>query len=381
MDSNDEKEPSDNPSKSIKHDVDFTVFNDTDQCTGDDPKNKRTPNLKKCSSVSRVIYALKYYMAITKKIDKVGVSTFTDFIKSLYQNYINDITHLTEAHSSDLEDIHKSLFNEHGFKSCDLRKCKISGRHSDVKGTGKLDDSIPIDDALSQFIVDSFDSVHFYLFHLFDVGLRTQRVDIDSEQKGDDEIEDDDEAQSQCIDRAFLRRKRRQKAVRNELSEYFQRFQGGENKFVISGQNVIREDTGSNTYFDRLIDSLGDCINNGQQLRQYLMEHGFDTEAIRDDVDRYPNESNSNIFGVLDKKTSGKIAYFVNRRRRMSCCPLMFMYYLFHSVPVEVTQCTYFGAFSENSAVQGVQHRVHVDVLAMFCTKRRRGGGSSSYKC
>ena len=179
MDKNDDKEmKSDVPFKSTDDDIDLSIFNDIDQCSVHDSKSETTPNLKLCPSLKRVIYALKHYGAMTCNMDNEGVSTFVDFIKSIYKNYLNDIIHLTEVHGDDLEDIHKSLFNEYRFKHCDLRKCKISGRHSAVNG--KEEQSIPRHDAFSQFIIDSFDSVHFYLFHLFDVGLRTLRADTES---------------------------------------------------------------------------------------------------------------------------------------------------------------------------------------------------------
>ena len=336
-----DQKQSDKQLKASKNHIDFDIFEATEQCTGDDPKNKTTPNLKECSSVKRVLFALKYYMAMTRRMDKEGVSAFTDFIKFIYKNYLNDITHLTEEHGGDLEDIHKSLFTEYGFKPCDLTKCKLSGRHSAVNGTEKGDDFKPNDDAVSQFIVDSFDSVHFYLFHLFDIGLRTLRADIDSEQKEDDEIEDEDAAQSQCVDRAFLRRKKRLKAVRNELTEYLQRFQGEANKFVISGQTGERKQSGNKTYFDRFVEALIDSVDGGERVRRYLMEQHFDTDAIRGDVGRYPNAQNSNILGVLDdddgaKEEGGrvreemkkKMGYFVNRRRRTFCCSLNSIYSL-----------------------------------------------------
>ena len=265
MDSNDnDQQQSDEQLKGSKNDIDFAIFNDTNPS----------------GAVKRVIYALKYYMAMTRKMDKEGITTFTDFIKSIYKNYLNDITHITDLRSDDLEDIHKSLFNEYGFKPCDLRKCKISGRHSAVNGTKKDEDSIPRMDALSQFIIDSFDSVHFYLFHLYDVGLRTLRAEIDSEHKDDDEIEDEDAPQSQFVDRAFLRRKNKVKSIRNELRDYFQRFQGEENKFVISGKAGLRNETDKKTYIQRFID----CVDGGRRLMRYLMEQGFDTEAINDDI-------------------------------------------------------------------------------------------------
>ena len=362
-------EPNDRLKRSSKNLIDFAIFSETDHCTGD------TPNSEECASVKRVIYALKYYMMMTKKMDKEGISTFIDFIKSIYNNYLNDVAHLTETHGSDLEDIHKSLFNEYGFKHCDLKKCKLSGRHSSVNGTEKEETRIPINDPLSNFIVNSFDSVHFYLFHLFDVGLRTFKADRHSQRRDDDEIESEDETR---FDRAFSEKKKKLKAVRHELNEYFKRYEGEENKFVISGQTGELKETGNTTYSDRFIATLTDSGDGRQRLKRYFIEHGFDTEAIRHDVGRYPNAQNSNIFGVVhehDDETGEKIAYFVNRRRRTFCCsldvlcsfPHCFSLRRFTRSVQQITLCF----LPTTSPIQRVQHGVHVDVLAIFCTERR----------
>ena len=201
-----------------------------------------------------------------------------------------------------------------------------------MNGTDKEDETIPRLDSLSQFIIDSFDSVHFYLFHLFESGLRTLKADVDSEQKEDDEIEDEDADQNQSVDRAFLRRKKRLKSARNKLADYFQRHEGAENKFVISQLIGDKKETGNKTYFDQILDALSDVVDAEKRMRRYLMEHGFDSDAVRDDVERYPNPRNSNLFGVLDQDSMKKMSYFVNRRRSTFCCSLNSMHFLFLSV-------------------------------------------------
>ena len=305
-------------------DVDCDLFETTNQCTSDNPQSPKQPNWNTCSSVKRVIHALKYYETTTKGLNQEGVLAFTYFIKSIYKNYLHDITHLSEVHGGDLEDIHRSLFNEHEFKPCDLKKCKISGRHSGVNRSEKDRNATPCHDAFSHFIRDSFDSVHFYLFHLFDVGMRTLRSDIDSEQKDDDEIDDEDAVQSKWVDRAFLRRQKRLKAVRNELTDYFKRYEDQQNKFVISKQTGDQKEIKNQTYIDRFVDVLSDCAVGRQRMTRYLMEQDFDTESIKDDVERYPNAQSSNLFAVLDddddNEWTKKLAYFVNRRRRTFCC-------------------------------------------------------------
>lgn len=113
----------------------------------------------------------------------------------------------------------------------------------------------------------------------------------------------------------FCREKKRLRAVRNQLGEYFQK-----NKFVISSNKTDfdRDETESKTNVDRFVAILADSNDGGQRLGRYLLEQSFDTEAINYDVERYPSAQNSNIFGLVinDEDARKKMDHFINRRRR-----------------------------------------------------------------
>ena len=68
------------------------------------------------------------------------------------------------------------LFNKYAFKQCDINSCILSDRHCKGNRTndnGKDDDDNNNKmDPMFLFYQSIYDSVHYYLFHLFDLGLR-----------------------------------------------------------------------------------------------------------------------------------------------------------------------------------------------------------------
>ena len=87
---------------------------------------------------------------------------------------------------------------------------------------------------------------------------------------------------------------------------------------MIYGQTGDRTER-ERTYFDRFVDALTDSVDGGQRIKQYLVDGAFDSDAIRDDVGRYPDAQSSNLCGLAvdDEATTKKMAYFVNGRRCM----------------------------------------------------------------
>ena len=281
-------------------------FEGSQQCDDSNPR------WKGCQSMKRLIYALQYYMDVEEG-GKDGINAFTDFIKSEYRTCLNDIIHLS-VHDNDLEDIHHSLFTEYGMKQCDLTKCKLSGRHC---AESRENERIA-KDGISTFYADCFDSVHHYLFHLFDLGLRTLKTETEIEQQVDN-VSDDEGDRFRYVDRVFSRKQQRMKSIRKELKDLFTRCNDGDNKFIIQGRSEsLIESKDDQTYSDRFLNGLSLFDDVSIRLEQYLKDNAFDSDAVKQDIDRYPNAQNSNICTLVDEDAAiERIGLFVNKRRCM----------------------------------------------------------------
>eukprot|EP01084_Bolivina_argentea_P091584 164848_1 len=160
--------PKDTHIKSKKpNNIDFSSFESTQQC------DEKTPNINNCACITRIIHSLKYYAFLNTKRNKEGQVTFINFIQTLYLHYLNDMIHLTTTHEQDLQDINNMLFDKYGFKKCDVKSCVLTDRHCKMNrrnnnnNENKTEDNT---DKIFMFYQDVFDSMHYYLFHLFDLG-------------------------------------------------------------------------------------------------------------------------------------------------------------------------------------------------------------------
>ena len=258
-------------------DIGESIFEDTQQCDGSNHA------LGRCKSVHRMIYALKYFMDLSSGGSTEGVVIFTDFIKFRYKNYLNDMIHLND-HENDLKAIHRSLFTEYRMKKCVLKKCKFSIRHH----REAQDNETIANSGISNFYTLCFDSIHYRLFHLFELGLRTMNTDNANDAKGGNRIYDE----SHYIDRALRRKRHRMDSIRS--ISFFERYNDDNNKFTIQRSSERSDELEEDkTYSDRFLYVIADSVDAVARLRRYLVDHAFDSDAIKGDIGRYPSIQNS----------------------------------------------------------------------------------------
>ena len=152
--------------------------------------NDKCTAIHECKSVQRVITALLYYQTLnsTKNENSNAQSIFTQLLLEAYPHYLDDIAHLITKHDSDLEKIHKILTEKAEFVMCKVDACLLSDRHCEISDGKNGNINGNKNDLLSAFHEQTWDNIHFYLVHLFDVGLRqreTHSTDTDelSEEK------------------------------------------------------------------------------------------------------------------------------------------------------------------------------------------------------
>eukprot|EP01084_Bolivina_argentea_P174511 302294_1 len=127
-------------------------------------------SISNCLVIHRIINALKCY-------HDVETNDFISFIINEYALCLDDYIHLIYKHSNTLDEISNSLATEHGFVKCDLNKCKWTQRHYNNRRRSNFPSNFQesndfSDDEQYNFYIKLFDTIHFYLFHLEDLGLR-----------------------------------------------------------------------------------------------------------------------------------------------------------------------------------------------------------------
>ena len=149
---------------------DLNIFRnkvDLDQCQSNNIKQ-----FEECDSLNRLFCALKYYTTLDVAENQNDQNIFMQFMKEIYHVFIDDYTHLVTCHDHGIESIHKYLTqNESLFDECDIKKCLFTSRHYEIDQTESNSK-----DLTSNFYKRNMDSLHFYLLHLFDTGLRINEM-------------------------------------------------------------------------------------------------------------------------------------------------------------------------------------------------------------
>ena len=186
-----------------------------------------------CTATKRLFAALKYYQHMNS-----NQSLFTEFMNDVYSTQcLDDFNHLVLHHGNDLEAMTQSVRDDTEFERCnDLMRCAYTQRHHRAirrkrRGSAELNDC---------FYAQTMDSLHFWLFHQFDVGLRVQ-----TEGAADDDADqhDDQETRSREHYDAKLSRFGREIAARTANSSSFERYGGG-NKFEMKVERRDRRRMG-----------------------------------------------------------------------------------------------------------------------------------------
>ena len=253
---------------------DLSIFKneDTLECDG---KQHYTD----CESMKRLFVALKYYSMMNISENENDRELFDQFMHEVYLRFIDDYIHLNNAHSHELETIHNNISNNKTlFTECDISKCAFTTRHHKQQtGTEFLVPNL-------RFYKETMDSLHFYLFHCFDVGLRvkTEENNETKQEKKEKETED-----KKLFDTAFSRINK-MIAQRKHITQEFDRFSSHKNnKFNISVTSEEDTKGEDNTFLDSLYDKLkSESVSETdiEQLHSFIKKEEYETECIEYDI-------------------------------------------------------------------------------------------------
>ena len=196
---------------------------------------------------------------------------------------------------------------------CDSNNCLLLQRHHrNRRRNNKIEAMMNYDTNLA-FFVNTMDSIHCHICHLYDVGLRLKvKVSEDElESKGDDE---------HCFDQGFANMcnsiQYKQTIASNDDDEVVH------NKFSINANNGNKDNKDDQTYTDGLYQFLGESgVTNTDltQIQHILEEEEYDSDAWIEDVDDESGSLalNSNMKQMIDDKYYNLMYEYINHSKSM----------------------------------------------------------------
>ena len=215
------------------------------------------------------------------------------------ENLLNDYHELIRNHSDYLQEISQHLIQNKSFKTCDdIKNCQFSSRHH-----GNSNGNIA--DPMVKLYSETLDSLHYYLFHLYQVGLRTKKEIHHSvdEKKYDDN---------------HFSKMREMISTRRDDTARFERFGDVENSNMHSDSrfNIL------------LSNDIHLSINEGQgttyldMIYKHLLESKIDEDVVEKLKAYVVNEdycTESLDFDVNEIETDGNIANCINNMNCIQC--------------------------------------------------------------
>ena len=256
------------------------VSEDSDFCRV--PKGNQTLT-ECCSHLQRICESLKYYDALkASDMDIEQKEQFVEFNMEIYTNILDDKAHLVKYHGNDLQKLYKEWTEKYGFSKCDVTKCAITSRHYRRESQEESDEK---DSEQYLFFQEQYDSLHNYVVHLYDIGLRTDTEPVEREMSDDAK---GDDLEMVTKDKAFKLDREKIKSAREKLN--VPRNEDENNKYNIKANN-----TGDNrskvTLSDALLKKLlkNDKMDMNdhqiQDFNHYLDENEMDSDFIEMDVE------------------------------------------------------------------------------------------------
>ena len=231
--------------------MDFNVFLNKDINQG------KCDNIRECKSTERVMTALLYYEKLnkTRNENSNGQSIFSSLLIEAYTHYLDDITHVMTAHShsSHLSDMHTLLSEQGQFEVCNIDECLLSDRHCQINDGKNGNIAQNRNDELTAFHEQTWDNIHFYFTHLFEIGMREIDTTQDyTEQKMDRKTETahNNEDKWGCFEAKFKRQRTMIESKRKRFPRFSSRFKPVSNKFII--QTIEQTQSPANTNGDSM---------------------------------------------------------------------------------------------------------------------------------
>ena len=172
-------------------------FTKNDLKVFDDELSKRCSDkdYAHCIAINRLLVALRYYQTVNAS------ANFTAFMMEKYkQRVFDDFIHLSREHQHQIEDIHQYFIQQKGGKECQVKSCDFASRHHRVDKNDAINQT-ESESETTMLYQEIMDSLHVYIYHLHQYGLRTVEKEKNNEQK---EEKQNVASEYQCYDREFF---------------------------------------------------------------------------------------------------------------------------------------------------------------------------------
>ena len=265
------------------------------------------PLTERCSSLMRLCTASKYIDAVTaSKLDKADqMALMIEFHEEAYNMLLDDTIHLVNMHSDDVQRIQTEWIEQFGFPKCSVSNCVKTTRHYS-RGRREMDNGIKSDgrkDPLYEFYRSLYDRVHFFVSHLYEIGLRVDANSLGLSGGGDDEKET--EIKGVTVDQRFAAERDHVRSRREQCDLDSNRFDEANNKYTIQMMAQNKEGV---TLLDVLFEKLKKIQNVEnemvQKLQLYFEEQSCDSDCIEMDVE---DIAESNIFELIQNQEVTKV--------------------------------------------------------------------------
>eukprot|EP01084_Bolivina_argentea_P282869 484321_1 len=132
-------------------------------------------SIEDCNALNHLMSGLKYY----ESIKNTKQESFDEYCDETYPNILNDYIHFILCHSNQIEEINKSILHNNDSDHCNITECGVFNRHYNDSGRRMTDKSDSLsNDEIFTFYSDLFDRFHYFIHHLFDVGIRIKTDEI-----------------------------------------------------------------------------------------------------------------------------------------------------------------------------------------------------------
>eukprot|EP01084_Bolivina_argentea_P312625 541250_1 len=191
-----------------------------------------------CQCLQRLSYTLKYY-SNKENAEKDWIDLC---VNTYAHQMLDDYSHLLSTHYQQVEQIKQELITNYGFDKCSIKNCKFSDRHfnRDREEKQKLREQKQEDNAVHKMVIyqQEYDSLHFNLFHLFDVGYRFKIQKSQTNNQSGIASGDGNNTHLTCIDYEFTEMIKKISNDRGKYKNIFGRFktEKNNNKFNINIQ-------------------------------------------------------------------------------------------------------------------------------------------------
>eukprot|EP01084_Bolivina_argentea_P064745 118030_1 len=259
-----------------------------------------------CTYLTRLITVLSKYNQVSLADSDKCIAFYDEHYSS---QCLEDYIHFICVHNEDNYD--KKLYTKNT-KCSSANDCLWTQRHyRDRRGNNVNNHGV------TDIYTDIFDTLHFYIYHMEECGLRVSLKNM---------VKYNTDDSAECIDEEFAAIQAQVNAKKQKYG-MFKRLEGSKNSKFNLMNSVVKdenEEKKEKTFSDEMMDyicSVGVERNVAKNLKDYLAIEQYDTDAIEYDIDIYYDAKNCILLSTAgtNVKCIETIKDFIKKVHVSSC--------------------------------------------------------------